>query len=180
MLKLVADLYGHVFLFLYSVMDWITEKRIRRLLDSFSNNFNDRFECEIRRINKKVERIRTFATQSLMAEGRITRLLVEGLDRDIRLGLNGEERHKAYMQLFAERIERQLLKVEENQRSQHENMLKLGGAVVVLLETDASSWLEKKQLSTVRPGSTGNWQAPARHTPRPDGTYFHQALFCCC
>lgn len=180
MLKLVTDLYEHVFLFLSSVMDWIMEKRFRRLLESFSDNFNERFESEIRKINKKAERIRTFATQSLMAEGRVTRLLVEGLDRDIRLGLDGDERHKADMQLFAERIEQQLLKVEENQRSQHENMLKLGGAVVVLLETDASNWLEKQNLSPIRRGSIGNWQElSSRRATYTNGRYFNQGLLCC-
>lgn len=174
MLKLVADLYEHIFLFLSSVMDWIMEKRFRRLIDSFSDNFNERFQNEIGRINKKAERIRTFASQSLVAEGRVTRLLVEGLNRDIRLGLEGDERHKADMQLFAERIERKLSKVEENQRSQHENMLKLGGAVVVLLETDASNWLEKKQLSTFRRGSAGNWQAsPSTRATYTDGPCFN-------
>lgn len=145
-MKLVADLYEHVFLFLSSVMDWIMEKRFRRLIDSFSNNFNDRFETEIRRINTKAERIRTFATQSLIAEAKATRLLVEGLDRDIRLGLDGEKRHQAEMQLFAERIEQQIHKAEESRRRQPETIRKLGGAVVVLLEADALKWLESEQL----------------------------------
>lgn len=156
MLQLVADLYEHIFLFLSSVMDWIMEKRFRRLLDSFSENFNDRFESEISRIKKRAERIRTFATQSLMAETRVTRLVVEGLDRDIRLGLDGDKRHRADMQLFAERIERQLLRAEEIRRVQDENMRKLGGAVVVLLETDASNWLKNQQLSPVLLGSAAN------------------------
>lgn len=174
MLKLVADLYEHVFLFLSSVMDWIMEKRLRRLLDSFSENFNNRFEDEIRRINKKAERIRTFAMQSFMAETRVTRLVAEGLERDIRLGLDGEKRYRADMQLFAERIERQLLKAEENQRVQDENMRKLGGAVVVLLQTDASNWLERQQLSPVLLRSPGSWpESLSRHMSDADGTFLH-------
>lgn len=181
MLHLVADLYEHVFLFLSSVMDWIMEKRFRRLLDSFSDNFNERFENEIRRINKKAERIRIFATQSLMAETRVTRLLVEGLDRDMRLGLAGDERHRADMQLFAERIERQLLKAEESRRVQDENMRKLGGAVVVLLETDASKWLGNQRLSPVLLKSDGNWpESPSRHMSYTDGAFSNRIMLCYC
>lgn len=181
MLQLVADLYEHVFLFLSSVMDWIMEKRFRRLLDSFSESFNDRFEDEIRRINKKAERIRTFATQSLMAETRVTRLVVEGLDRDIRLGLDGDKRHRADMQLFAERIERQLLKAEEDRRVQDENMHKLGGAVVVLLETDASSWLGKQPLSPTVLRGAGHWPTSlSSHVSYTDGSFLHEKLLCYC
>lgn len=168
MLRLVADLYEHIFLFLSSVMSWIMEKRFRRLLDSFSENFNDRFENEIRRINKKAQRIRTFATQSLTAETRVTRLVVEGLDRDIRLGLDSDRRHRANMQLSAERIERHMLKAEEIWRLQDENMRKLGGAVVVLLETDATSWLEKQRLSPVL--LTGAGKRPASPSGRASHT----------
>lgn len=175
MLHLVADLYEHVFLFLSSVMDWIMEKRFRRLLDSFSDNFNERFENEIRRINKKAERIRIFATQSLMAETRVTRLLVEGLDRDMRLGLDGDKRHRADMQLFAERIERQLLNAEESRRVQDENMRKLGGAVVVLLETDASKWAENQRLGPVLLRSTGKWpHSPSRHVSYTNGEFLSE------
>lgn len=174
MLQLVASLYEHVFLFLSSVMDWMMENRFRRLLDSFSENFNDRFQDEIHRINKKSERIRTFATQSLMAETRVTRLVVEGLDRDIRLGLDGDKRHKADMQLFAERIERQLLKAEEDRRFQDENMRKLGGAVVVLLQKDASSWLGEQQLSPVVLRGAEHWPASlSRHVSCTDGPFLH-------
>lgn len=181
MLKLVANLYEHVFLFLSSVMDWILEKRFRRLLDSFSENFNDRFESEIRRINKQAERVRTFATQSLMAETRVTRLLVEGLDRDIRLGLDGDKRHKADMQLMAERIERQLLKAEEDRRSQEENMRRLGGAVVILLKTDASNFLKKQQLSSVLFGSARARSASlSRHEAFTDGLFPNELLLDCC
>lgn len=181
MLHLVADLYEHVFLFLSSVMDWIMEKRFRRLLDSFSDNFNERFENEIRRINKKAERIRIFATQSLMAETRVTRLLVEGLDRDTRLGLDGDRRHREDMHLFAERIERQLLKAEESRRFQDENMRKLGEAVGVLLKTDASKWLENQRLSTLLLRSTGNWpESPPRHVSYTDGAFSSKRLLCYC
>lgn len=110
-IKLVVNLYGHVFLSLSSVMDWIMKRRSRRLLDSFSENSNDRFCNELNKIKDKFARIRNFASQSLMAEGRVTRLMVEGLNRDVRLGLEGDTRHQAEMRLFAERIESRLSKV---------------------------------------------------------------------
>lgn len=57
----VADLYQHIFLFLGDVMDWILEKRHQRLLDSFKENFRDRFDAKMKMIHKKTEHIRDIA-----------------------------------------------------------------------------------------------------------------------
>lgn len=57
----VADLYQHIFLFLGDVMDWIMEKRHQRLLDSFKENFNDRFDAKMKMIHKKTDHIRDIA-----------------------------------------------------------------------------------------------------------------------
>lgn len=153
MTKLVVDLYGHIFLFLSSVMDWIMKKRSRRLLDSFTENFNDHFRNQLNKINDKAARIRSIASQSLMAEGRVTRLVVESLERDVRLGLEGDVRHQAEMRLFAERIERHLSKAEEDRRLEYERVRQLGGSVVILLEADAAKWLqaEGRPLLTTAP-----------------------------
>ncbi|ROW06828.1 hypothetical protein VMCG_04097 [Cytospora schulzeri] len=161
-IKLVVDLYGHVFLFFSNVMDWILKKRSRRLLDSFSENFNDRFRNELNKINDKAARIRNFASQSSMAEGRVTRLMVEGLDRDVRLGLDGDRRHQAEMRLFAERIESHLSKAEEDRRLESERIRHLGGSVVILLEADAVKWLQAGgRIPTAAPamGSTSLLQS---------------------
>ncbi|KUI67665.1 hypothetical protein VM1G_03036 [Cytospora mali] len=155
--KLVVDLYEHVFLFLSGVMDWMMKKRSRRLLDSFTENFNDQFRDELNNINKKAARIRNLASQSAMAEGRVTRLVLEGLDRDVRLGLEGDMRHQAEMRLFAERIESRLTKAEEDRRLEFERMKNLGGSVVILLESDAAKWLQAGGLAPSAP-STPSFQ----------------------
>ena len=141
-IRVVVDLYGHVFLFLSSVMDWIMKKRARRLLDSFKENFNDAFHDELTRINDKVARIRHLASPNAMAEGRVTRLLVEALKRDMRLGREGSLRHQAEMQLAFERLETRLSKADEDRRLQDERMKHLGGSVVEFLEAYATKWLE--------------------------------------
>ncbi|KUI53386.1 hypothetical protein VP1G_00696 [Cytospora mali] len=156
-IKLVVDLYEHVFLFLSGVMDWIMKKRSRRLLDSFTENFNDQFRDELNNINKKAARIRNIASQGAMAEGRVTRLVLEGLDRDIRLGLEGDMRHQAEMRLFAERIESRLTKAEEDRSLEFERMKNLGGSVVILLEAYAAKWLQAGGLAPSAP-STPSFQ----------------------
>lgn len=142
MKRLVADLYEHIFLFMNGVMDWILEKRFRRLLDSFSENiFNERFEAEMTKINKKAERVRNLASQSSRAELRVTRLIAESLIRDVRLGLDERQRHEAEMRLYAERIEKQLSRAEEHRQLEDDKMRQLGGSVIILLEADAAKWL---------------------------------------
>lgn len=151
MKRLVADLYEHIFLFLNGVMDWMLEKSFRRLLDSFTENFNERFMDEIDKINKKAERVRIYASQSARAEIRVTRLVTENLSRDVRLGLDERQRHEAEMRLFAERIEKQLSRAEEDRRLQDNRMRLLGGSVIVLLETDAARWLNSQHVRELTP-----------------------------
>lgn len=140
MKHLVADLYEHIFLFLNGVMDWILSKRYRRLLDSFIDNFNDRFDGEIKKINQKAERVRIFALQSSRAEIRVTRLVAEGLSRDIRLGLDGQERYEAEMRLQAERMGQKIDRIVEDTRRQRDDMMTLGQTVKALLEADVIGW----------------------------------------
>lgn len=72
------DLYAHIFLFLTSTMDWLIEKRYKRMLDSFNENFSKRFDDEVNVIKHKGELIRNLAAQSSRAELRATRLTVGG------------------------------------------------------------------------------------------------------
>lgn len=148
MKKLVAKLYEHVFLFLNGVMDWIMQKRIKRLLDSFASDFNERFEKEITKINEKAERVRILASQSSRAELRVTRLMTENMSRDLRLGLDGLQRHEAEMRLREERMEKNMAMDEENRQQQYLRIAQLGGCVVVFLEADAAKWLALQHAST--------------------------------
>ncbi|KAJ9142056.1 Phytanoyl-dioxygenase family protein [Pleurostoma richardsiae] len=141
MLKLVADLYEHMFLFLASTMDWIMEKRRKKLLDSFNESFNDRFVGEIRTIKVKAERVRNMAAQISQAEARVTRLTVEDLDRDVRLGLEGDARHQAEMRYFAEKIEKELIEAQRERRLESQRIKQLGNYVKLLLEERATGWM---------------------------------------
>ncbi|KAJ4410999.1 hypothetical protein N0V82_009103 [Gnomoniopsis sp. IMI 355080] len=151
MKRVVADLYEHIFLFLNGVMDWILQKSFRRLLDSFADDFNDRFQSEISKIDKKAERVRIFASQSSRAEVRVTRLVTEELSRDVRLGLDGQQRFEAEWMLHAERMEKQASKVAENTRLQVDHMRLLSEAVKVLLHADAVKWLTSQTASKPAP-----------------------------
>lgn len=147
MKHLVADLYEHIFLFLNGVMDWILSKRYRRLLDSLTDDFNERFDGETKKINQKAERVRILALQSSRAEIRVTRLVAEGLSRDVRLGLDGQERYEAEMRLQAERMGQKIDKIAEDNRRQRDDMMTLGQAVKALLEADAVKWLSWQNAS---------------------------------
>ncbi len=108
MMQLVADFYAHIFVFLSDVMDWVTEKRRKRLLDSFNEDLFQKFDDQIARIRDKSGMIRNLAAQSSRAEQRVTTLTLEDLNRDVRLGIQGAERRHAEMVYFAERIEKDL------------------------------------------------------------------------
>ncbi|KAF2104705.1 hypothetical protein NA57DRAFT_70913 [Rhizodiscina lignyota] len=126
MLEGVADLYSHVFLFLSNVMDWMMEKRHRRLLDSFNENLRKTFDDQIQAISKRAEQIRHVAEQSSRAETRSTRLIgesthaqlremkqtIDKLERDMRLGLEGEARRMAEQSYFEARREREFLEMK--------------------------------------------------------------------
>ncbi|KAI1644423.1 uncharacterized protein F4817DRAFT_346889 [Daldinia loculata] len=144
MLELVADFYAHVFIFLSDTMDWISEKRRKRLLDSFNENFYKKFENQVETIRHKSDMIRNLAAQSSRAEQRVTRLVVEDLAQDIRLGLTGEERRHAETIYAAEKIEkelsegrreRQLLREEERQFKQ------LADRLTSMLQDKAMVWI---------------------------------------
>ncbi|KAK1846017.1 carboxylesterase [Colletotrichum chrysophilum] len=107
MQTLVANLYAHMFLLLTSIMDWMMKKRIKRLLDSFNENLPNIFDHEMRKIKGISDRIRNLASQKSRAELRSTRLTVESTARDVRAGLEGEKRHQAEMEHYADSILRE-------------------------------------------------------------------------
>lgn len=112
---LVSDLYAHIFLFLVGVMDWIMQKKHRRLLDSFNQNFMTRFKEDIDKIKRQAERIRQVAAQASRAEGRVSRLTLEDtgqqlreLHRDLRVGLEDIARKHAELAYWNELKEREV------------------------------------------------------------------------
>lgn len=61
-----------------------------------------------------------------MAEGRVTRLPTERvLERDLRLGLEGQRTQQEEMLLCAERLDDRLKKAGEDRRLEHERMRNL-------------------------------------------------------
>lgn len=125
-------------------------------MDSFVENFKERFDSELKRINEKVHDILVIATQSSQAETRYTRLLLEDLTRDIRLGLDEQRRYIAEKELADARRERYRLQAEEDKRLEKYRQKELGRHVVILLEADATEWLWNPTIAspvtTVRVG----------------------------
>ncbi|KAI1276256.1 hypothetical protein F5Y07DRAFT_366932 [Xylaria sp. FL0933] len=145
MMKLIADFYAHIFVFLSDVMGWITEKKRRRLLDSFNEKFFQRFEDQVDMIRKRSERIRNFAAQCSRAEQRLTRVTVEDLARDVRLGLIGQKRQEAEVIYHAEIIERELhesRKERQQLREDGHNLRLLADRLFNMLEDKALIWIE--------------------------------------
>lgn len=147
-MQLVADLYAHVFLFLSGVMDWVMEKRFKKLLDSFNENFLKSFDDQIAKIRGKAEFIRSLAAAGSHAEVRVARLTAEEtrvdlaeLGRDVRAGLTGEARHRAEMRYFAEKFERELSDARRDREEQRQNMKQLGSFVKMLLQEGAIEWI---------------------------------------
>lgn len=87
-------------------------KRFSKMLDSFNENIYKKFEDDIHKINAKALVVRDIAAQSSRAEVRSTREQLELLNRDFRVGLQGDARHQADMRDYATRIERELLKAQ--------------------------------------------------------------------
>lgn len=95
----ISDLYAHIFLFLTSIMDWIMQKRYKRMLDSFNQNFMERFKVDIDLIKSHAERVRQLAAQASRAEVRVSRLTADNefraLRNDLRIGLEEIARTRA-------------------------------------------------------------------------------------
>ncbi|KAL1847380.1 hypothetical protein Daus18300_013965 [Diaporthe australafricana] len=130
----VSELYGHIFLYLSSVMDWIMEKRRTRFMASFNENLVERFENDIKRIKTSAERIRNLAQQSSRAEARFHRLETESANRDLRLGLHGLARETAEMRYEMEAMKRRQAKIEVDRQQEPRYQKQLGFNVRLFLE----------------------------------------------
>ncbi|KAI0551807.1 hypothetical protein F4679DRAFT_124737 [Xylaria curta] len=165
MMQLIADFYAHIFVFLSDVMGWITEKKRKRLLDSFNEKFFQKFEHQIDMIKQKSERIRNFAAQCSRAEQRLTRETVEDLAQDVRLGLIGQKRQEAEVAYHAERIERELYegrRERQELREDGKNFRLLADRIINMLEDKAIIWIgdtrsmgNSKRISTTEGYSPG-------------------------
>ncbi|KAK7984335.1 hypothetical protein PG989_011737 [Apiospora arundinis] len=92
MKEAVANLYADIFLLLSNIMEYLTKKRFKRLLDSFNEDLYKRFEDQISNISTKVMKIQRLADQGFKAEIRVIRLQLESLERNVIAGQEGEAR----------------------------------------------------------------------------------------
>lgn len=120
----VSDLYAHIFLFFFSIMDWIMQKRYKRLLDSFNQNFMERFKHDIDNIKHQADRVRQLSERSSRAEIRVSRLTAESsrsefraLRNDIRVGLEEIARKHAEI-VYRDRLRE--MEIQEANRNREE------------------------------------------------------------
>lgn len=147
MLEHVADLYAHVFLFLSNFMDLVMRKRAKRLLDSFNENLNKKFEKDIKLINDKSARIRNLVEQGSRAELRDTRLTVEQLERDIRIGQEGEARHRAEMEHFSASFIRELQQERIERKEFDRRVKELINGLAGMLQENAMASIRTQRMN---------------------------------
>lgn len=150
----VADLYQHTFLFLGDVMDWIMEKRHQRLLDSFKENFKDRFDTKMKMIQKKTDHIRDIADHLHRIDTRSIKdsfkQLMSRTDRDKRLDRDSLERDREDRK-YRDDLLRMHLERERQERLDQSEQIRALANQVEMLGRDAYSLLEA--------GYQGAWHA---------------------
>ncbi|KAF4465890.1 Carboxylic ester hydrolase [Fusarium albosuccineum] len=92
MMSLVVDLYTCIFQFLRRCFEWLMKPRHKRAVDSFNEKLAELLQKDMLEVKEKARRIRLHATQSGLADGRITRHHVEGMNEEIRLLREDNER----------------------------------------------------------------------------------------
>ncbi|KAK7984660.1 hypothetical protein PG988_002282 [Apiospora saccharicola] len=105
MKEAVARLYAEIFLFLSDLMDYLTKKRLKRLLDAFNEDLYKRFEDRIRDIGRRASKIQRLAEQGSRAELRAVRLELEHWKQTSRVGQEGEVRMLSEMAAATSKME---------------------------------------------------------------------------
>ena len=146
MLDNVADLYAHIFLFLSSVLDLLMRKRMKRMLDSFNDNLNKKFEKEIESINEKSAGVRNLVARGSRAEIRETRLTIEQLGRDIRIGQMGEARDRAEMEHYMIAATRELQQQRLAGRELSSQLKELSARLNSMLQEGAVTWIGRQRI----------------------------------
>lgn len=151
MLEHVSELYGLVFLFLSTFMDWFAKKRRYRILDSFNENLAQKFEDEVKAVTQKATLIRELVEQNSRAEVRETRTGVDylkagvdGLRRDVRAGLEGSSRQRAELSYYGAKFADEFQQAKEERKQNRQLITQL----TQLLRQNADSFLRNQPLST--------------------------------
>lgn len=143
----VAKFYAEIFLLLSDVMSWVTRKRRERLLDSFKEDFNKRFEDQVEKITAISEKMRTLAALGTSAEQRVMRLNMEKIGseiQDIRTGLEGDSRDRAEQTHRLERLERELSDLKAAVRDEGHIFKQLASDVKLLLRGQALQYISSQ------------------------------------
>lgn len=143
----VARFYAEIFLFLSDVMSWMTRKRRERLMDSFKEDFNKRFEDQVEKITAISEKMRTLAALGTSAEQRVVRLSVEKMEsdiQDIRTGLEGDSRDRAEQIRQMERLQRELSDLKAALRDEGHNYKQLASDLKLFLQGQALQYISSQ------------------------------------
>lgn len=137
----VAKLYAHIFLFLNDAMSWYAKKRRRRVLDSLNEKFRETFEESVENIRSMASTIQIKARQGSAAEQRATRLQLESMRQDLRIGLEGWQRDKADMQALAMQMQQHMLSQTVEWGRQGDNLKNLQQSLNLLLTDQAGAYV---------------------------------------
>jgi hypothetical protein len=153
MQKLTAKLYAHIFGYLSNVMDWLTKKSFRRLLDSFKEDFKQHFEADIEQIQLVAKQVQQLASFSGRAELRFLRTnydadvqkagaKLDSIEHNTRIGLEGQERQAAEMRHYLESMGKVLLAEYRDRQRAERHTEQLFQSIKSLLEDRALTWLQ--------------------------------------
>lgn len=139
MREAIATLYAEIFLLLSDLIEYLTKKRLKRLLKSFNEDLCDKFEGEIGKINKKAKKIQRLAEQGSRAELRAMRLQLENLQQDIIVGREGEARRQAEIIAAENRMEAERVEIMRRREiaMQRKMMEQLAGSMNRMLGDEA-------------------------------------------
>ncbi|KAB2569777.1 hypothetical protein DBV05_g11541 [Lasiodiplodia theobromae] len=171
----IARFYAEIFLFLSDVMSWMTRKRHERLIDSFKEDFNKRFDDQVEKITAISEKMRTLAALGAFAEQRVVRLNVEKIEsdiQDIRTGLEGDSRARAEQIHKMETLQRELLDLKAAVRDEGQNLKRLGSDLQRFLQGQALQYIsseppEHRYLPPPSPQPIAQNPPPAETPPKP-------------
>lgn len=145
MMRLVSEFYGQVFLFLSGVMEWITKKWYKRMVNSFNDDLVLEFDMELESIKYKAKRIRHRAEQSHRGEGQYVRYKVDNFGHELegfedkRLGTMGLARQQAERQYSEEKLQFQEARSELKRQEYPAYEKQLGHMLKLLLEETLQS-----------------------------------------
>jgi hypothetical protein len=118
------------------------------MLDAFNESFSKRFDNEVGVIKHKAERIRNLGAQSSRAEVRVTRIALEDLHRDVRVGLVAGARQQAELQYRMGRLEEEMTEISRVREHVGQAWQQLANLTKLMLQNNAMGWLGENREVT--------------------------------